>query len=56
VEDLAKAKGSAESLRVAINYLSQPKLLVGIYPEETAKWIVSKADEVASVVSQLQYR
>jgi hypothetical protein len=56
VENLANAKRSAESLRVAINYLSQPKLLAGIYPEEIADWMVSKADEVALVISQLQSR
>jgi hypothetical protein len=55
VEDLAKAKRSAESLR-AINNLSRPKMLASIYPEETANWMASKANEVASVVSQLQLR
>jgi hypothetical protein len=53
-EDLVKAKLSAESLRVATNYMSQPRLLAGICPQKTANWMVSKADEVTSFVSQLQ--
>lgn len=46
-------KNSVESLRDAINYMSQSKLLAAIYPEENANWLVSKASEVASSVSQL---
>jgi len=55
-EDLLRAKDSAESLRLAINYMSQPKLLAGIYPEKNANWLVIKANEVASFVSQLHSR
>ena len=55
-EDLLRAKDSAESLRLAINHMSQPRLLAGIYPEKNANWLVSKADEVASFISQLHPR